>query len=66
MTQNILQEALALSASRPRSHCNRRRVTGSQATYVAQRGYTGRDHAAIEVIFPSGRYARHSYGIAVR
>jgi hypothetical protein len=52
--------------SHPRSHCNQRRVSGSQATYVARRGYTGRDHAVIEVIFPSGRYARHSYGIAVR
>jgi hypothetical protein len=52
--------------SHPRSHCNQRRVAGSQATYVSQRGYTGRDHAVIEVIFPSGRYTRHSYGIAVR
>lgn len=52
--------------SHPRSHCNQRRASGSQATYVSQRGYKGRDHAVIEVIFPSGRYMRHSYGIAVR
>jgi len=50
----------------PRHHCNQRRVSGMQATYVAQRGYAGPDHAVIEIIFPAGRYLRRSFGIMVR
>jgi len=38
-----------------RSVCNRRRVPGVQAVYVSQRGYTGPDFTALEVLFPAGR-----------
>ena len=56
----------AYPPAHPRNHCNQRRVLGTQAFYTSQRGYAGRDHAVIEVIFPAGRYQRRSFGIVVR
>jgi hypothetical protein len=53
-------------ASNSRSACNRRRVPGTVATYVAQRGYTGRDSVSLEVIYPTGQHRQAGYDIAVR
>ena len=52
--------------SNVRNRCNTRRVQGIKATYVSRRGYQGPDAAAIEVIFPTGRFARPSFSISVR
>src|SRR5436305_11571686 len=49
-----------------RRDCNKKRVAGTQTTYVSERGYTGTDAAAIEIIFPTGATARRSYSINVR
>ena len=49
----------------PRSMCNRRRVSGVQATYVSQRGYTGSDMVVLEVLFPAGRGVRVTLPIRV-
>ena len=46
--------------SNPRSACNRRRVSGVEATYVSQRGYLGPDFVVLEALFPAGR------GVSVR
>jgi hypothetical protein len=43
------------SESNPRSACNRRRVSGVEATYVSQRGYLGPDLVVLEAFFPEGR-----------
>ena len=53
-------------ASNLRSACNRRRVPGTVATYVAQRGYAGPDSLALEAIYPSGEMRQGSYHIMVR
>jgi hypothetical protein len=42
----------------PRNICNRRRVSGMQATYVSQRGYIGPDFTVLEALFPAGRGVR--------
>ncbi len=44
--------------SNPRSACNRRRVSGVQATYVSQRGYLGPDFVILEALFPRGQGVR--------
>ena len=49
----------------PRSICNRRRVSGVQATYVSQRGYTGPDLVVLEALFPAGRGVRVTLPIRV-
>jgi len=49
-----------------RHACNKKRVTGTKTTYVSERGYTGSDAAAIEIIFPTGATARRHYRIDVR
>src|SRR4029077_13011802 len=46
--------------SNPRSACNRRRVSGVEATYVSQRGYLGPDFVVLEAVFPAGR------GVSIR
>jgi hypothetical protein len=46
--------------SNPRSACNRRRVSGVEATYVSQRGYLGPDFVVLEALFPAGR------GVSIR
>jgi hypothetical protein len=46
--------------------CNRQRVAGTKTVYVAERGFTGTDSAAIEIIFASGGTARRYYTINVR
>jgi len=46
--------------SNPRNACNRRRVSGVEATYVSQRGYLGPDFVVLEALFPAGR------GVSVR
>ena len=46
--------------SNPRSACNRRRVSGVEATYVSQRGYLGPDLVVLEALFPAGR------GVSIR
>lgn len=48
-----------------RSVCNRRRVSGMQATYVSQRGYVGADSVVLEAIFPAGRAVRITLPIRV-
>lgn len=53
-------------ASNPRSRCNTRRVSGTQAVYLAQRGYTGPDRVVLEAIAPSGGYARRMFRIEVK
>jgi len=52
--------------SNPRSQCNTRRVSGVKATYVSQRGYQGTDRVTLEIITPTGGYARHTFNIVVR
>ena len=49
-----------------RRDCNKKRVAGTQTVYVPERGYTGSDSAAIEIIFPTGATARRSYWIEVK
>jgi hypothetical protein len=49
-----------------RSVCNTRRVAGTAAHYVSQRGYVGFDSTTIEVIWPSGRLVHMTYNISVR
>jgi hypothetical protein len=49
-----------------RRDCNKKRVAGTQTVYVSERGYTGSDSAAIEIIFPTGATARRSYTIDVK
>jgi len=38
----------------PVAHCNGRRVSGRENTYISKPGYTGPDYAEFEVIFPTG------------
>ena len=52
--------------SNVRSVCNTRRVAGTSAHYVSQRGYVGPDATTIEVIWPSGRLLHLTYQISVR
>jgi len=52
--------------SNVRSVCNTRRVAGTSAFYVSQRGYVGPDQTTIEVIWPSGRLVHVTYDISVR
>ena len=52
--------------SNVRSVCNTRRVAGTAAHYVSQRGYVGPDQTTIEVIWPSGRLVHVTYDISVR
>ena len=52
--------------SNVRSVCNTRRVAGTSAYYVSQRGYAGPDSTTIEVIWPSGRLVHVTYNISVR
>jgi hypothetical protein len=52
--------------SNVRSVCNTRRVAGTAAHYVSQRGYVGPDSTTIEVIWPSGRLLNLTYNISVR
>jgi hypothetical protein len=54
------------SASNVRAHCNLRRVQGTRAIYVAQRGYTGPDRLVLEAIGPTGGYARRMFRIDVK
>jgi hypothetical protein len=54
------------SAANVRQRCNTRRVAGVKAFYTSQRGYQGPDRVAIDVIWPTGRYLRHDFSIAVR
>jgi hypothetical protein len=49
-----------------RRACNKKRVAGTRTMYVSERGYTGTDSAAIEIIFANGATARRSYSINVR
>lgn len=49
-----------------RHACNKKRVSGTKTTYVSERGFTGTDSAAIEIIFASGSTARRHYTINVR
>jgi hypothetical protein len=49
-----------------RSVCNTRRLAGTSAYYVSQRGYLGPDSTTIEVIWPSGRLLHVTYNISVR
>jgi hypothetical protein len=49
-----------------RYSCNKKRVAGTATVYVSEKGYTGTDSAAIEIIFPTGATARRSYTITVR
>jgi hypothetical protein len=51
--------------SNPRSVCNRRRVSGVQATYVSQRGYLGPDFVVLQILFPAGRESNVSIAIRV-
>jgi hypothetical protein len=53
-------------SSNPRSVCNQRRVQGTQAIYLAQRGYTGPDRVVLEAIAPTGGYARRMFRIEVK
>ena len=53
-------------SANPRAKCNTRRVSGVSATYISQRGYQGTDRVTIEVISPTGAYARHTINIVVR
>ena len=53
-------------ASNIRNACNRRRVSGLEVYYVSQRGYTGTDTAAFEVIFPDGQLRQLTVFINVR
>src|SRR5881227_3306417 len=46
--------------------CNKKQVAGTRTMYISERGYTGTDSAAIEIIFASGSTARRSYTINVR
>jgi hypothetical protein len=52
--------------SNVRSVCNTRRVAGTSAHYVSQRGYVGPDSTTVEVIWPSGRLVQMTYNISVR
>jgi len=49
-----------------RHACNKKQVAGTRTMYISERGYTGTDSAAIEIIFASGSTARRSYTINVR
>jgi hypothetical protein len=50
----------------PRERCNTRRVPGTVATYVSQRGYQGPDRVIIETISATGGFVRHTFSIVVR
>lgn len=52
--------------SNPRSACNRRRIPGTVATYIAQRGYAGPDSLSLEAIYPTGEMRQGSFHIMVR
>jgi hypothetical protein len=54
------------SESNLRSVCNRRRVPGTVATYVAQRGYAGPNSVSLEAIFSPGELRQGSFTIMVR
>jgi hypothetical protein len=53
------------SAANPRSACNRRRVSGVQAIYVSERGYTGPDLVVLQALFPAGRGVNVTFSIRV-
>jgi len=57
---------LNFPASNPRSVCNHRRIPGTVATYVAQRGYAGPDSLSLEAIYPTGELRQGSFQIMVR
>ncbi|HUI97480.1 MAG TPA: hypothetical protein VLX44_17125 [Xanthobacteraceae bacterium] len=60
------REFPTFTPSNPRSACNTRRVAGSVAYYVSQRGYRGPDAVILDGIYATGRLRRWTYGIVVR
>ena len=50
----------------PRSHCNYRSTAGVNATYTAERGYTGPDTVALDIIFPTGEERQFAYNLNVK
>ncbi len=50
----------------PRSHCNYRSTAGVNATYTAERGYTGPDTLALDIIFPTGEERQFAYDLNVK
>jgi len=53
-------------ASNIRSVCNRRRVAGVVVQYVSERGYTGVDQAAIQVVYLTGTSRTFSASLTVQ
>lgn len=52
--------------SNPRNHCNYRPTPGVNATYTAERGYTGPDTVALDIIFPTGEERQLVYNLNVK
>ena len=49
-----------------RSHCNYRSTPGVNATYTAERGCTGPDTVALDIIFPTGEERQFAYDLNVK
>ena len=50
----------------PRVHCNYRPTPGVNATYTAERGYTGPDSVALDIIFQTGEERQYAYNLSVK
>jgi hypothetical protein len=50
----------------PRNHCNYRPTPGVNATYTAERGYTGPDSVALDIIFQTGEERQFTYNLSVK
>jgi hypothetical protein len=52
--------------SNPRNHCNYRPTPGVNATYTAERGYTGPDTVALDAIFETGEERQLVFDLNVK
>jgi hypothetical protein len=50
----------------PRNHCNYRPTPGVNATYTAERGYTGPDTVGLDIIFQTGEERQLTYNLSVK
>lgn len=57
---------LAYPPANPRSACNKQKIPGHQAFYVAAAGYSGRDRLVLEGASPEGRVREITVDIDVR
>ena len=56
----------AFPQSNQRFECNKRRTDGVNLSYTPEAGYTGADSVLLDVIYPSGTYAKRHYAIEVK